>query len=542
MNSNPVSDETIHAVSLTAANEASRFLTQATMGANYPLISQVASQGHEEWLEAQFNAPIGLTIPYADFLTARLNAAEDADSEADIDALFEVQGAPESYFGYAWWTQAMTSPDLVRQRVATALTEIFVIGTTVEEIGENPIALATYYDLLLNNSFGNFKDLLLDVTMSPAMGVYLSHLGNARANSDKGTFPDENYAREVMQLFSIGLFELNLDGSHKLDNSGNPIPTYDNNTIREFAKVFTGLGNGGEEPSFQNELERDVDFSIPMSMYEPYHDNTSKQLLNGQVLSAGQSGLQDIQGAIDNLFNHPNVGPFFGRLLIQRLVTSNPSPAYIARVSAAFEGDVNSKRGDMKAVIRAILLDPEATNPPELANNAQGKLREPMLRVMHLSRAFNAVSHDRTYNDIGDSLHEATKQVIFGSPSVFNFFQSDYSPLGELSRNELVSPEFQITSTSSIISVKNYLAFALSEDGPLEEELGSAVTRLQLDAELALNDEELLNRLDTKLTYGTMTPTTRTVVSETIANLEGEQKVRTAIYLIMISPDYTTAI
>lgn len=541
VNTNPLPDETIHPVSAEAANSASRFLAQATLGANFPLITQVAQQGPENWLESQFNQPVGTTLPYASYLFSRLENLDD-DSEAAADRVFEEQGIPESYFGYAWWTQVMTSPDLVRQRVATALTEIFVIGRTVEDIGENPIALATYYDMLLNNSFGNFKDILLDVTLSPAMGLYLSHFENAKANPELGTFPDENYAREVMQLFSIGLFELNADGSRKLDSSGNPIPTYDNDDIREFAKVFTGLGNAGEDLSFTNAEFTEVDLSLPMAMYEQHHDNTEKKLLNGTVLPAGQSGLQDIQGAIDNLFNHPNVGPFIGRLLIQRLVTSNPSPAYIARVTAAFNGDNESPRGDMKAVIRAILLDPEAMNPPELASTSQGRLREPMLRAVHLARAFNANSHDRTFNDNKEVLFETTNQIIFGSPSVFNFFQPDYSPLGELSQQGLVAPEFQITSASTIIGIKNYMSFALGEDGPMQEEGAAAIARLDLTRELALSDSDLIDRLDTKLTYGTLTPTTRSAVLDAITNLSGEQKVRTAIYLIMISPDYTTAI
>ena len=542
VNPNPLPDNTIHPVSTSDANRAARFLTQATMGANYPMITQVASQGEETWLEDQFNQPVGLTRPYADFLANRLEQIFNEGGDEAVDAAFEELGVPESYFGYVWWTQGITSTDPVRQRVATALSEIFVIGRTVEEIGENPVALSTYYDVLLNNAFGNFRDLLLDVTMNPSMGLYLSHFENAKADPGRGTFPDENYAREVMQLFSIGLFELNRDGTRKLDSNGNPIPTYNNDDIREFAKVFTGLGNGGDEPSFEGVERGDLDTSKPMAMYESHHDATEKVLLNGTVLPAGQSGLQDIYGAIDNLFNHPNVGPFIGRLLIQRLVTSNPSPDYVERVAIAFEGDATTPRGDMKAVIRAILLDPEATNPPELASARQGKLREPMLRAMHLMRAFNATSHDRTFNGTAYTLTETTKQFIFASPSVFNFFQPDYAPLGDISQQGLVAPEFQITSASSIIGIKNYLSFALGEDGPMDEELGASVVSLDLTPELSMTDDELLTRLDTKLTYGTLTPSTRATVAEAIANLEGEQKVRTAIFLIMISPDYTTAI
>lgn len=539
INDNTLPNASVLPVTVEQANEASRFLSQATLGANYALITQVADMGAEAWLDTQFQETVGYTMPYASYLLERIDSQE---SEAVVEQLFETQGVPETYFYYAWWTEVMTSPDLVRQRVATALSEIFVISNTVEEIGENPVALATFYDTLLQHSFGNFRDLLRDVTLNPAMGIYLSHFQNAKANPDLGTFPDENYAREVMQLFSIGLFELNDDGSQILDGSGQPIPTYDNNTIREFAKVFTGLGNGGDEPSFDGIEEHYPDMTVPMVMYDAHHDTTAKQLLNGTVLPGGQSGMADIEGAIDNLFNHPNAGPFIGRLLIQRLVTSNPSPAYIARVSSAFNGDGGTPRGDMQAVIRAILLDPEATNPPNLASDTQGRLREPMLRAVHLARAFNAESRDRTFNDVGYLLDEATNQYIFNSPSVFNFFQPGYAPLGEITQRGLVAPEFQITSASSIIGVKNYLSWATSTEGPLEVEGQSTIPRLNLTAEVSLSTSALMDRLDTVLTYGTMTQTTRAAIESAIDPLEGDDKVRTAIYLIMISPDYTTAI
>ncbi len=541
VNTNPVADATVFTVPIEQANDASRFLTQATLGANYPLITQVAHQGKEAWLESQLAQPPGLTMPYVEYLISPFEGEEEL-SEAQLDYLFEFQGVPESYFSYSWWTQAMTSPDLVRQRVATALSEIFVISRNVEEIGENPIALAGFYDMLLTHSLGNFRDLLLDVTLNPAMGVYLSHFENAKANPEAGTYPDENYAREVMQLFSIGLYELNADGTRKADSNGQPIATYNNDTIREFAKVFTGLGNGGEESSFSQVDDIGVDMYVPMRMYQQQHDTGEKRLLNGVTLPGGQDGMADINAAIDNLFNHPNVGPFIGRLLIQRLVTSNPSPAYVARVTAAFNGATGSPRGDMKALVRAILLDPEAVSAPALAADSQGKLREPMLRAVHLARAFDATSHDRTFNDNGVLLSETTNQVIFGSPSVFNFFQPGYAPLGEITNRGLVAPEFQITSASSIIGVKNYLAFATSEEGPIEIEGASSITRLDLTEEAAMTPEVLLDRLDTVLTYGTMTLGTRNAISTAIANLEGEERVRTAIYLVMISPDYTTAI
>jgi len=547
-NTNPLPDNSIYKVSREQANASSRFLSQASLGANYATITQVANMGEAKWLEQQFATALSPITPYS---KALIEAGEkiyyqyepQLGEEAAMEMVMDRLGDPERFYINAWWTQAVTAPDLVRHRVATALSEIFVVSNRVEEIGTMTFPIAHFYDTLLSHSFGNYRELLKAVTLHPTMGVYLSHLNNAKADPAKSTFPDENYAREVMQLFSIGLFELNPDGSLKKDELGQAIATYDNKDIREFAKIFTGLSYGGEDAHFGNQEPGNDVYLEPMQMFEQHHQQGQKTLLNNVVLPEGLTGMQDVEAAINNLFNHPNVGPFFGKLMIQRLVTSNPSPAYVSRVTQAFNGGKGKPRGDMKNLLRSILLDPEARNSSTHANF--GRLREPFLRIVHLTRAFNAQSHDRTFNDNGFEFETMIQQSIFASPSVFNFFQPGYAPNGIIKESGLVAPEFQITNSSTILGVKNYLYDALLAATPLTPVGQLPVARLDLAQEEALagDAELLLDRLDTVLTYGTLTNSSRLAIKGAIQPLDtNRQKVLMAIYLIMISPDYAAAI
>ena len=438
----------VHQVSRNQALAASKFLTQATLGANYPTITQVAKQGESAWLDAQFQQPIHKLLP-------QTKCWEEVYESLGEQAAAEAFGDMALVNRYLWFNRAITAPDLLRQRVAMALSEILVVSDRIDLFNDNALPMSAYYDVLLEHSFGNFRDLLSAVTLHPAMGVYLSHVNNAKADTTKGTFPDENYAREVMQLFSIGLFELNQDGTRKKDANGKDIATYNNATIREFAKVFTGLSYGGEDAQFTTSDDvENFNFEVPMVMFDAHHDKTAKHLLNGKVLPAGQGGMTDINAAIDNLFNHPNVAPFIGKLLIQRLVTSNPSKAYVSRVSAAFNGGNGQPRGDMKNVIRAILLDPEARQ----TNTVIGaKLKEPFIRYVHLLRAFNANTADGAFMSTGEEIEETIHQFVMSSPSVFNFFQSGFAPNGEIKQAGLTAPEFQIVNAATVIGLKNLL-------------------------------------------------------------------------------------
>lgn len=544
-NPNPVPSDAVFSVEKDAAERASRFLTQSTLGANYPLVTLVASMGEAAWLESQFNEPVGYLFPYTDYL---INLAESTEVDGEYT---EVYGQPFTFHLHAWWTQVMTSPDLVRQRVALALSEIFVISSNVEVIGESPYAITHYYDALLQHSFGNYRDILKGMTLNPAMAIYLSHLNNEKANPQTGTFPDENYAREVMQLFSIGLFELNQDGTRKQDTNGNDIPTYGQQEIREFAKIFTGLAMNYEEGGFGSVPCCNEDFyqyardMLPLEMFDAFHSQGEKRLLNGAVVPAGQTGIQDLEDAIDNLFNHPNVGPFIGKQLIQRLVKSNPSPAYVARVAAAFNGATGAPRGDMKALIRAVLLDPEAQQMPQDATPADGRLQEPFIRLVRLMRAFDATTPDRNHAGEGFEISAKLKQYVFFSPSVFNFFQPGFSPNGAIRDANLVAPEFQIVNASTIIEIKNFIDRWL-DVGVYDDRVGQLATEtVSFERELELANEPLalIDHLDVLLTYGQLSPTTREAILTVVeSEREPVERVKKAVYLIAISPDFAVSL
>ncbi len=507
----------------TELTEASKLLARTTFGPSYDDIYNAADAGLEDWLDQQFVLPVSRHEPIV-----RRYLNEYGFDPAAIPP-------PGTFRRFAFYEQALTAPDQLRQLVAYALAQIFVVSDNVDMIGINPLGLSSYYDMLLDNAFGNFRDLLEDVTLHPVMGLYLSHVNNARFNPATNTFPDENYAREVMQLFSIGLFELNPDGSQRLDGTGQPIPTYTNVEIREFSKIFTGLSYGfslGSGPSFFGRQEPVL--HVPMAMFEDYHEPGQKTLLNGFVVPDGQTGMEDIDDALDNLFNHPNVGPFIGRLLIQRLVTSDPSPEYVARVSAAFDGDGSTPRGDMEAVLRAILLDPEA---------AEGiKLREPFLRYLHLNRGLNVTSSDTTWPGYGFVAQFLTQQHVLSAPSVFNFYLPSFSPAGELGDAGITAPEFQITNASTVVGMTNLIAYALFTEQSIDTPDGFADITLDLTdyEDLADDPEALLNRIDLVFFANSMDNATRNAILTALQPLAGDLTLRTqvALYLALASPAY----
>ena len=508
---------------------ASRLGARASFGLDFAAIQSIARDGHETWLARQFSLPAGLHTPIVRDLVERRDAGEFAAYEQDIEFLV-------LFRRLAWWHQTVTAEDVLRQRVAFALSEIFVVSDTVDALIVDPFALSDYYDTLLTHAFGNFKDLLREVTLHPAMGIYLSHVNNRKADPAKNLYPDENYAREVMQLFSIGLFELNLDGSTRTDASGVPLPTYGNAEIREFAKIFTGLSFGGPGAFFGNEQPN---FHAPMAMFDDAHETGGKRLLRGVVVPPGQTGAQDIEAAIDNLFQHPNVGPFIGRLLIQRLVTSNPSPEYITRVARAFNGEASGTRGDMRAVLQAVLLDPEAEMPP--SPDFAGKLREPVVRYAALLRQLGANSDDDFIASTGYFLQELAKQHPLSAPSVFNFFLPAHTPTGDIAAAGLVAPEFQITTSNSIVGMTNLLDFAVVSDLVTDAPAPFSTVHLNFDdfVTVAGDTDDLLDRLDIVFTAGQLSAGTRSSVANAIADLaEPEIRTRIALYLVLSSPDY----
>ncbi|MEM8671954.1 MAG: DUF1800 domain-containing protein [Planctomycetota bacterium] len=529
---------------------ASRFLQQATFGPTQKEIETVAEIGIEAWLERQFTAERTRTQRYM---------------EQEIDRVYRLDGRLRYLmpFSWAWWQSIMTGEDILRQRVATALTEIFVISAKSARLEDFGTIIANYYDMLLKHAFGNFNDLLLDVTLHPAMGYYLSHAGNRKSDPATNRFPDENYAREIMQLFSIGLFELNHDGTRKKDRNGKDVPAYNNADVKEFAKVFTGLTFAEfdtDEPIteevFSNLLIDEASGLRPMRMYDTFHEPGPKRLLNGKVLPAGQSGMKDVRDAVNNLFHHGNVGPFIGKLLIQRLVKSNPSAEYVHRVANAFNDNGQGVRGDMKALVKAILMDAEARDPSFINDPTHGMLREPILRYTQLCRTFEATNKESRFFNSGESAQKTLGQYPFLSPSVFNFFSPEYAPLGPLANANLVGPEFQITNSVTATKTTNFWERAIFESlmdvpkGELPEdarpeEMMPHISQVNLHFEpfKGLTVEQTMDRLDLLLTYGTLSEPARNVIKKSLIGLmkqgaDWEEVFRLAIYLFMSSPDY----
>ncbi|MEM9546871.1 MAG: DUF1800 family protein [Bacteroidota bacterium] len=537
---------------------ASRFLQQATMGASQQLIDDLMESGNdfESWIDDEFNKPISYTQPemeaiwdeIVDYYVGQGQNAED---------LF---GPYRLHFEYAYWETLMTNDDHLRHKIANALSQILVVSSNSDLDGWAE-ALTGYYDMLLDNSFGNYRDLLEEVTLSIQMGYYLSHLNNAKENPEANTSPDENYAREIMQLFTIGLYELNPDGTQVLDGSGNPIPTYDQEDIQEFAKVFTGLGIG--VLAYPNEWPYNPFFGLnvwaakkdePMIMYEDFHETEEKYLLNGSVLPANQPGMTDIDMALDNLFNHPNVGPFIGKLLIKRLVTSNPSPAYVNRVTNAFNDNGSGVRGDMQAVIKAILLDEEARSGEAMLTPYAGRAKEPLMKISSFARIMPLNVPNGRYWSQGWGFYNNTGQHILQSPTVFNFYLPDFQPIGDIADMDLTAPEFKLHNTSNAISsinqfwsIVNYWGGSIFSTWE-EEALQSWVT---VDWEAFLpyvNEPEILvNELDKLLTFGQLSDQTRDNIIPilhdtywTWSDNWQEERIKAAMYYIMISPDFNT--
>ncbi len=516
---------------LTELQAASAFASRATFGMPYEGIVAIAEAGHEAWLEEQLAMEPTSHLAFADELVRRRDAGDF--KPADDGILLTI-----TFWRGTWWNRAMTAPDQVQQRVAYALSQIFVVSD-IDILRDNPPALTSYMDMLLKGTTGNFRDLLLDVALHPAMGIYLSHVNNRKADPENNIFPDENFAREVMQLFSIGLFELNTDGTYQLDAAGQLIPTYDIRVIREYAKVFTGLSYSGPDARFGRWQPY---FREPMQMFEEHHSPDEKRLLSGVVVPSDQSGMDDIQMAIDSLFDHPNVGPFIGRQLIQRLTSSNPSAAYVERVARAFNGEGSGVRGDMKAVVKAILLDPEVVRPPSPATF--GKLREPVLRLTALARQFNAECEDGLFYNNGYRMHYHGQQHPLNAPSVFNFYSPFHSPAGPLAEQNLVAPEFQITTATTVINMVNLIDLGLFHDDQLfSPSEPFTPTNINIDdyVELAEDVDALIDRLDLVMTAGKLDAPTRLRIKlgiESVGESNLVDRVRHAIYLFAMSPTY----
>ena len=501
------------------AFSAARLLHQGSMGPTLVEIQNAQGQSELQWLDAQLALPINYHRDYMVFT----NDDEDFRYISRIDA---------------WWKAVMQSDDQLRQRVAFALSEILVVSDLNNDLRSQPEGMVTYYDLLLTHAFGNFRDLLEAVTLSPIMGTYLSHLGNEKADDALNIRPDENYAREVMQLFTIGLDELNQDGTAKLDANGNTIATYGQAEIEGFARVFTGWTFAGSE-TFKRKSR---DYVAPMQAFEEYHSQKQKTLLNGDVIPQGYSAQESLQLALDNLFNHQNVAPFISKQLIQRLITSNPTPQYVERIASVFNDNGEGVRGDLAAVVKAIYLDDEARHYGSVLSY-QGKIKEPLLKTVQFWRNLNARSPEGFYKTW--NLVDRYGQGPMQSSSVFNFFRPDYQP-AQLRADALVAPELQIAGDATLIGTMNeHFADLVWSTAEAHTDLNPNGIYVYIinDMNTLQNNgiNYLLEQYNVLYFAGSMSSDTRQVLLDLDAYFDDEQyreRVSYLLYMIAISPEF----
>ncbi len=481
----------------------------------------IQSQSYAAWITAQF--AISPIQGHCDWLIAK--------GYDDPTYINNAQGLDNTI-----WRKLISSPDALRQRVVLALSEICVVSVLGINAQWRQFSVANYLDILQANAFGNYRTLLEQISLSPAMGYYLTFRGNAKANATTGSQPDENYARELMQLFTIGLLQLNSDGSVKT-NGTSPLETYTQADVSGLARVFTGWGldTSGLTSPFPPDIQR-----RPMVQTANRYETGSKSFL-GVTIPANTSASDSLRIALDTLFNHPNLPTFVGKQMIQRLVTSNPSPAYIARVSSAFSNNGAGVRGDMKALITAVLLDPDARDATLAAGPSFGKLREPVVRFLNWARAWQATSPNGNWA-IGDLSDPATRlgQSPMRSSSVFNFFRPGYVPPNTaLSALGLTGPEFQITTESSVAGYVNFMQQAISG-------VGVADVRADYSSLLAAAPDaaKLLLEINQVMASGQLSASTLsqiqaaidTMPSASAANLQN--RVYAALTLVMAAPEY----
>jgi len=519
--------------------QASRFLTQATFGPTLEDIEHLRTSGYSTWIAQQIAAPPSLHRPYiesiySDFRGPRTDHTYSANQ---MDSFVDGTNATTPFF-----RAAVAGPDQLRQRIAFALSQILVVSRRDAALEGRPLAVCDYYDIFVRHAFGNYCDVLLEVSLHPVMGRYLSHLGNQKANPALNQYPDENFARELMQLFTIGLWELNSDGTRRLNAGQEPIPTYSNTEITELARVFTGLWVAGQQ--WGQGGWQDASYAMPMVLHADRHDFGIKTLPGGSTIPARaptqENAVRDVRDAVRHLFNHANTPPFVCRQLIQFLVTSNPSPAYVQRVQQVFVNNGQGVRGDLAAVVHAILLDAEARDP--IASHATpsfGKLKEPVIRAMHLARIGQLAKVPNlvwwTWGGFAaDSLQEPTY-----SPSVFNFYRPDYKAPGLLTQQNLSGPVFQITDSYSSIAFPNRI-WDLVERGFWMWGAYSYPLDVAAEEELAGSPELLVDRVNLLLCGGRLTAASRDIILTALADVSPVQRsarAKLAVYLAASCPE-----
>lgn len=545
---------------------AAKFLMQASVGYNQNDLDYVSKIGKEAWLKEQMAMPAndscekkthGIWEHFVREMKKKWGSSKIEGNELVLPYWF--------YWRMAWWDTTLKTQEHLRHKVALALSEILVISDkSILEL--NSFGLSNYYDLLYKNAFGNYGNLLKKVSTHPCMGVYLTHINNPKADEANNVHPDENYAREIMQLFTIGLYELNMDGTRKKDLNGKPIATYDNNDIKEMARVFTGLGPGAYwwpwedysqypvEWGYKDNKVPSISLTKPMQAFEGYHDRKSKTILKRHSLAAGQNTMQDINQAVDILVKEQNTAVYVSKHLIKTLTTSNPSKDYVKKVASVFKDNGYGVAGDLKAVVTAILLHPEAETGV--------KMKEPMLRTTQILRAFKAYNKSNKLWGTGFILDENIKQHPLSAPSVFNFFLNDYAPHGKIEESGLVAPEFQIMNSATSIAYVNLMyqwffgeGYILVSTQPNSERFDvpefdwdkikeADRVKLDLKKEEALAKEnigDMIDHLNMVLTGGQLKEETKADILEAVEPFKdrADWVVQTALFMITISPDFT---
>ncbi|MEO6716707.1 MAG: DUF1800 family protein [Novosphingobium sp.] len=497
--------------------QASRFLTQATMGASKVDITNLQATTIDAWLTTQ----LGLARPqkFWDFLANNgYNVVANINSQAGFDAMV--------------WSQLISSSDTLRQRVGLALLDMIVVSIDGFSSSWRSNVVAAYLDVLWDNAFGNYRDILDGVAGSAAMAYYLTFLGNTKANATTGSVPDENFARELMQLFTLGLYQLNPDGSQVL-SGGKPVETYSQADVSGLARVWTGWGLANRDDSSPDRMR------LPLVATASQHETGVTTFLT-TTIPAGTDAATSKRLALDAIFAHANVPPFVSKQLIQHLVTSNPSPGYVGRVSAVFANNGNGVRGDMKAVIRAILTDSEARSDSNITSTSFGKLREPVVRLTQWARAFGVTSPTNLW-PFGNTNSTATRlgESPGHAPSVFNFFRPGYTPPGSsISAQGLVAPEFQIVNEPSVVAYINYMQTLIVSGAGEAKADYTSLSSLIADSQALLNELNLILAAG-QISAGTIASLKAALDSIAVTTTAGQNnRLYAAIVLVMAAPEY----
>lgn len=527
--------------------EAARFLLQTGIAASPAEIASVRSEGFGPWLDRQMSASSPSAVDWL---------ASHGFATVDSNRWFDRTDPGDAMI----WNQLMSGGAEVRTRAALALSEFFVVSLDGVDFRWKSQGMARYWDILAGGAFGNFRDLLEQITLNPAMGQWLNTLGNRKADG-KGRLPDENYAREVMQLFTIGLYQLEPDGTPRTGANGQHLETYTNTDVQELAKVFTGYDfdwTGTKrvaDPANPSSTLPTTEYTQKPMTADPakwqypratgYHAPEAKAFL-GTTIPAGTNASDSLKQALDTLFNHPNVGPFFARQMIQRLVTSNPPSGYVKRVADVFADNGKGVRGDLRAVFRAIWLDSEALAAANAASNSFGKLREPVLRLAQWARTFGASSKSGNWT-VASTANPATQlaQSPLRSPSVFNFFRPGYVPANSSTAlNRMVAPELQLVNESTAPAYVNFMARVVEGKEWSTSDLATPYTD---EIAIAHDAAALLDRLDLLLTARQLSEASRAlirgaldavVVTETSDAATKLRRIHTAVLLVMAAPEY----